>query len=227
MLQKKKNSIFNHIFNILSWHYSKGRLCQIIHRLDMHLKRNILHTEEQLIYTRSLKDYSFNLQLPHTFSIETLSKDNQEKLLSLFSPLRLKGILKHKDYSQGFFIYERGRGCAICFMMASLQTPYSALKGLFDNHMGYISFLATHPDFRRQGCANIILQYCLQYLFQSGCLSVVGLINKNNSISRHFISKSGFIPIGHVYIKSFLGFRCKKIDIDETKKSHPIYLKDK
>jgi ribosomal protein S18 acetylase RimI-like enzyme len=57
---------------------------------------------------------------------------------------------------------------------------------------GVIENVVTHPDFRRQGHANAVLQYALDLTQSAKCYKVMLLSNKKNEEAHHLYEKMGF-----------------------------------
>lgn len=64
--------------------------------------------------------------------------------------------------------------------------------GGYDGHRGWISYLAVHPQYQRQGIATALVQQLEKRLIARGCPKVQLLIRKDNLDIQSFYDELGY-----------------------------------
>lgn len=79
------------------------------------------------------------------------------------------------------------------FLIATRDDKLVAtLMGGYDGHRGWISYLAVHPQYQRQGIATALVQQLEKRLVAKGCPKVQLLIRKDNLDIQSFYDELGY-----------------------------------
>lgn len=79
------------------------------------------------------------------------------------------------------------------FLIATRDDKLVAtLMGGYDGHRGWISYLAVHPQYQRQGIATALIQQLEKRLIARGCPKVQLLIRKDNLDIQSFYDELGY-----------------------------------
>ncbi|MAK32101.1 GNAT family acetyltransferase [Acinetobacter sp.] len=79
------------------------------------------------------------------------------------------------------------------FLIATRDDKLVAtLMGGYDGHRGWISYLAGHPQYQRQGIATALVQQLEKRLIARGCPKVQLLIRKDNLDIQSFYDELGY-----------------------------------
>ncbi|CAG70053.1 GNAT family acetyltransferase [Acinetobacter baylyi] len=79
------------------------------------------------------------------------------------------------------------------FLIATRDDKLVAtLMGGYDGHRGWISYLAVHPQYQRQGIATALVQQLEKRLIARGCPKVQLLIRKDNLDIQSFYDELGY-----------------------------------
>lgn len=79
------------------------------------------------------------------------------------------------------------------FLIATRDDKLVAtLMGGYDGHRGWISYLAVHPQYQRQGIATALVQQLEKRLIAKGCPKVQLLIRKDNLDIQSFYDELGY-----------------------------------
>ncbi|WP_120430786.1 GNAT family acetyltransferase [Acinetobacter baylyi] len=79
------------------------------------------------------------------------------------------------------------------FLIATRDDKLVAtLMGGYDGHRGWISYLAVHPQYKRQGIATALVQQLEKRLIARGCPKVQLLIRKDNLDIQSFYDELGY-----------------------------------
>lgn len=77
-----------------------------------------------------------------------------------------------------------------------------------EGKLGYLFWVAVHPDARRQGVAEgLVLEAVRQIREKDGPISVYAAVEKDNQPSRRLFEKLGFLPGGRTVMKEKYGLK--------------------
>jgi ribosomal protein S18 acetylase RimI-like enzyme len=68
----------------------------------------------------------------------------------------------------------------------------AAVMGGYDGHRGWIYYLGVHPDFRRRGCARLMVNAVTERLKALACPKINLMIRKGNTDAIGFYSRIGY-----------------------------------
>ena len=68
----------------------------------------------------------------------------------------------------------------------------ATVMGGYDGHRGWISYLAVHPQYQRQGVATALVQQLEKRLIARGCPKVQLLLRKDNLDVQGFYDELGY-----------------------------------
>lgn len=97
-------------------------------------------------------------------------------------------LFKAHLHNPGFVVYEDKK----------IQ-GYAIVSSSEDRTKSHLQSIAVHRDFRRQGVAGKLLEWCIDLAKLYGFNKMVLEVREKNSSARSFYSKKGFVAEGRIY----------------------------
>lgn len=123
------------------------------------------------------------------FIIRQFSHTDLEDIISLWELCGLTRPWNNPEID----IFRKAEQQDSLFLIATRDDKLVAtLMGGYDGHRGWISYLAVHPQYQRQGIATALVQQLEKRLVAKGCPKVQLLIRKDNLDIQSFYDELGY-----------------------------------